>query len=522
MKPVFWILFVFGAAAVLDFGLMRAETPEEWDRIGEEELRKALEVKLNTKKAKNIIFFLGDGMGISTLTAGRIYKGQQHGHNGEEGSLVFEEFPHMGLAKTYNDNYQTPDSAGTATAYFCGQKAAMGVIGVDSTVRLGDCNSATKDHAITSILEWAQDAGKATGLVTTTRITHATPAATYAHSPDRDWEADADVPAEDRRQCADIAKQMIDNNPGRRANVIFGGGLRKFTPNNELSASGSGKKGYRLDGQNLFRKWKTHKIADGLGDKAHSITTRDQLSALTPENTDYVLGLFSDDHLEYELKRNRTSRSQPSLTEMTRKAIELLSKHEQGFFLAVEGGRIDHAHHDGKAKLSLHELLEFDNAISNALKMVPLEDTLIVVTADHSHTLNIVGYPERGNSILKLAGKDKSRLPYTTLSYANGPGAITQLPRRDLTHVDTEHEDFQQEALISLSSESHGGEDVAIYARGPFAHLFHTLHEQNYIAHAMDYAGCYRKRSGAHCKVTDDVEEELEQNIDSNYRRHGR
>ncbi|XP_055332441.1 alkaline phosphatase-like [Paramacrobiotus metropolitanus] len=521
MKLIWWSFFSFIAAIFLDFRTTRAESPEEWNRIAEEELRKALEMKPNTKKAKNILFFLGDGMGISTLTAGRIYKGQRHRRTGEEGTLVFEEFPHLGLAKTYNDNYQTPDSAGTATAYFCGQKVAMGVLGVDSTVRWNNCSSATKDHDISSILEWAQDAGKATGIVTTTRITHATPAATYAHTPDRDWEADVDLPEADRTQCVDIAKQMIDNNPGRRANVIFGGGLSKFTPTSELSASGSGKKGSRLDGQNLFRKWKTHKTTDGLGAKAQLITNRDQMNALTPENTDYVLGLFSDDHLEYELKRNRTARSQPSLTEMTRKAIELLSKHEQGFFLAVEGGRIDHAHHDGFAKLALHEVFEFDNAITAAMKMVPLEDTLIIVTGDHSHTLNIVGYPERGNGILKLGGKDKSRLPYTTLSYANGPGAVKDLPRKDLTHVDTEHEDFQQEALVSLDSETHGGEDVAIYARGPFAHLFHTLHEQHYIAHAMDYAACYRKRYGVHCKTAEDGEEELKQTIHSRHLRQG-
>jgi alkaline phosphatase len=492
-------LFFFPVVALLLLGsVVFGETPEEWDKIAEEELRIALAVEHNTGKAKNVVFFLGDGMGISTLTAGRIYKGQQYGKKGEETSLTFEQFPHVGLAKTYNDNFQTPDSAGTATAYFCGQKAGMGVIGVDSFTKLGECGTA-KGHEISSIIEWAQKAGKATGLVTTTRITHATPAATYAHSPDRDWEYDDAVPKEDRQECKDIAKQLIENVPGKNINVVFGGGSSYFIPNNETNVQ-SGKKGKRNDGVNLLRKWKQQKIDEGFGRRSELISNREELNAINPENSDYVFGLFGGDHLEYELKRNRTARNQPSLTEMTEKAIQLLQKYENGFLLVVEGGRIDHAHHDGTAKLALHEVFSFDNAIQSALSMLSLEDTLVIVTADHSHTLNIVGYPERGNSILKLGGNDNDDLPYTTLSYANGPGAIKKLPRTDLSDIDTEHEDFKQEALISLGSESHGGEDVAIYARGPFSHLFHSLHEQNYIAHVIDYAACYRKKSALHCQ----------------------
>lgn len=369
----------------------------------------------------------------------------------------------------------------------------MGVIGVNSHAKLGDCKSG-QGAEITSILDWAQKSGKATGLISTARITHATPAATYAHSPDRDWENDADIPKADRNMCVDIAKQLITSQVGRRLKVVLGGGRRSFLPKEK-------KGGKREDGLDLLKLWKDQKKADGFDKTSFVIQEREQLESLDLSKTDYLLGLFSKSHMEFEYLRNKTQPDEPSLTQMVQAAIQILQKDPNGFHLVVEGGRIDHAHHDGMARLALHDLVEFDNAIEMALSMVPEEESLFVVTADHSHTLSMVGYPTRGNPILKFADSDADDgLPYTTLSYANGPGAVhVSMPRRNLTNVNTEHHDFKQDAYVPLGSESHGGEDVAIYAKGPFAHLFHGLHEQHYIAHAIDYAACYRKKDGAHC-----------------------
>ncbi|KAF2886528.1 hypothetical protein ILUMI_19648, partial [Ignelater luminosus] len=107
---------------------------------------------------------------------------------------------------------------------------------------------------------------------------------------------------------------------------------------------------------------------------------------------------------------------------MTEKAIKLLSHGENGYFLFVEGGRIDHAHHSTKARKALNETVEFHKAIQVAVGMTNPEDTLIVVTSDHAHTMSLNGYPDRGNDILGIGGKARDKLPYTTLSYANGPG----------------------------------------------------------------------------------------------------
>lgn len=140
-----------------------------WSSNGAKYIKNQLKREKNTNTAKNIIMFLGDGLSIQTIAAARMYLG------GEEINLSFEEFPHYGLVKTYCVNRQVADSACTATAFLSGIKANYRGIGVTANVSSSDCNFSEEDKAY-SILKWAQDAGKATGIVTTTRITHATPA----------------------------------------------------------------------------------------------------------------------------------------------------------------------------------------------------------------------------------------------------------------------------------------------------------------------------------------------------------
>ncbi|RYY39284.1 MAG: alkaline phosphatase, partial [Sphingomonadales bacterium] len=160
-------------------------------------------------RAKNVILFIGDGMGISTITAARIYEGQKRGQTGEENLLSFEKFPQTALVKTYNTDAQVPDSAGTATAMNAGVKTRIGSIGVGEAAERGDCASG-KANPLPSSAEAAKRAGLQVGIVTTTRITHATPAAVYGHSVSRDWESDKDIPAAERPEgCADLAAQLV-------------------------------------------------------------------------------------------------------------------------------------------------------------------------------------------------------------------------------------------------------------------------------------------------------------------------
>ncbi|KAM6987639.1 alkaline phosphatase, tissue-nonspecific isozyme [Tautogolabrus adspersus] len=489
------VLVAFGSC----HAKVEEENPEFWRSQARQTLQSALDRKLNTNVAKNILFFLGDGMGITTYTAARILKGQLQNQTGEETVMTMDTFPHVGLAKTYSVDFQIADSAATATAYLCGVKTNLNVIGVNAAARNGICKT-QKGNEVTSILKWAKDAGKSVGIVTTTRVQHATPATSYAHSASRKWYSDSDVPAGAKKDgCTDISSQLLNNTD---IDVIIGGGRKYMTPrytkDPEYPADFSSR-GKRRDGRNLIEEWKSMKQ----GKVARYVWNKNDFDAVDPETTDYLMALFEPGDLRYEEERD--PKMDPSIVETTEKAIRILQKNPKGFFLLVEGGRIDQAHHDGRAYMALHETVAFDNAIAKGLELTKEQETLTVVMADHSHPFTLNGFPFRGQSILgksPLWGTDF--LPYTTLMYGNGPGhKIRNGTRPDIRNVNTKSKDYVQLSAAPTESTTHSGEDVAVLARGPMAHLFQGVNEQNYIAHAMGYAACV----GAdmrHCKSTVD------------------
>ena len=475
-----------------------------------------LERQLNNT-ARNVILFVGDGMGVSTLTAARILEGQRNGQPGEEGYLSFEEFEYTALVKTYNVDAQTPDSAGTMTAMISGIKTDVGVIGVDEDIERGDCSTVAGNEVVTA-LELAELKGLATGIVSTARITHATPAATYAKSADRNWEDVSDMPEEAVvAGCEDIASQMINFEANLEARfpgadvdgmeVAFGGGRRHFLPDDAAANSADASsevEGDRSDARNLVDEWQAQYPQ---GSYVFDQSGFDALDGSAGQ----VLGLFNESHMQYEADRANDIAGEPSLSEMTSKAIDILSQNETGFFLTVESGRIDHAHHAGNAYNALSDTIELSNAVQAAIDATDPADTLILVTADHGHVFTIAGYPKRGNPILgtvvavgdtepSLAGDG---LPYTTLGYNNGLGfrnlgAETDADvayesayvagRQDLNSVDTQSPGFHQETLIPLGSETHAGEDVALHAQGPGAYRVNGVIEQNLIFHVIDSA----------------------------------
>jgi len=465
----------------------RTENAEYWHKFANLELQKAIESQRIEGVAKNVIFFVGDGLGLQTHTMSRIFKGQNKGQSGEEESLAWERFPWTGLAKTYNTDFQVPDSAGTATALFSGVKTGMGILGLDAATKYNVCDATTVERGrLETLADWGAMAGKEVGVVTTARITHATPAAMYASTANRLWEADTDMP--EGTKCQDIATQLLKN---ENIKVIMGGGRRNFRMRGQ---------GGRREDKDLVEEW-TRKE-----DAAYLETTGDLNQW---KYTDRVLGLFSNSHMDYHKARDTTDEGQPSLAEMTGKAITRLSRNKEGFVLVVEGARIDHAHHKNLAKRSMEETLGMEEAVEEALKMTNKNDTLIVVTADHSHSVTINGYPKRGNPITGLVYKTQpilnlyikqngSTLPYTTISYANGPGYEANIDPetglwRNLTGVDYMADDFQPMTMFHADYETHGGEDVPVYALGPHAHLVSGVHEQSYLAHLIAYAACLKQ-----------------------------
>lgn len=477
------------------------ESVDDWWNAGQAFIADGEKLHANMRRAKNVILFVGDGMGISTITASRILEGQMNGATGEENRLFFETLPYVALSKTYSWDQQTSDSAPTMTAMVTGYKGREGMLSVDHTTARGECDAAVVTaKSLPTILEQAAAAGKATGVVSTARITHATPAATYAHTPVRDWEADANLPA----GCGvkDIARQLIELSPAVKSSlkVVLGGGRDYFRSNTQIDPEYTAKKGLRKDGRDLTAEWVSSRNAIAPG--AKYVWDKAGFDAANPASTSFLLGLFERSHAQYEADRAADTAGEPSLTEMTAKSIAMLNKNQSGFFLHVEGGRIDHAHHAGNAKRALLDTIEFAKAVKTAYEMTDPDETLIIVTADHSHVFTIAGYPHRGNNILGLVSsvpsvdgapatldKDSLGLPYSTLGYANGPGwrdaVATGQKRPNLTAVDTTALPFLQEAAVPLGSETHAGEDVAVYASGPKAYLVHGSMEQNWIYHVM-------------------------------------
>ena len=489
------------------------QTNDPWFTDAKASIANKVSTSKDLGQAKNVILFVGDGMGISTLTAARILDGQQKGMLGEENYLSFERYPNTALIKTYNTNQQTPDSAGTMTAMVTGVKTRAGVLNIAPEALRADC-AGSKGRELSTLFEYAEAQGLSTGVVTTARLTHATPAATYAKTSERNWESDDKLTDEAKMNgCKDIATQFVEfgTNPGQGdgIDVAFGGGRRHFISKDTVDSEG--KNGKRTDGKNLVDVWKNQTGGVYVEDKKGFDTLAN--------DTDKVLGLFNSSHMQYESDRGNDKSGEPSLIEMTAKAIQLLenrsAKTGKGYVLVVESGRIDHAHHAGNAYNALEDTIEYSEAIDKAQKMAG-DDTLIMVTADHSHVFTIAGYPQRGNPILgKVSGTDEHGLPksepelaldnkpYTTLSYGNGLGyrdlgqetdadatydADPEAGRRDLTNIDTTQAGYHQEALVPLDSESHAGEDVSLHATGPGSAYVQGVMEQNAVFHVINRA----------------------------------
>jgi len=413
-------------------------------------------------------------MGPSTITASRIFK------YGEDGSLNMDKLERTARIKTYSNDAQTTDSAPSMAAYMTGVKMNNEVISmtadtiatppsndVNGNLGVNNCAASGNGTAVPTILELAKAKGKAVGSITTTELTHATPAATFSHICNRNAQFH-------------IAAQAVPGGVGFNTalgdgvDVLMGGGRNHFTPYNATS-----NKSGRVDGRNLL----TELAAKGY------VVAATKAEMLAAPNTKKFIGLYSSkSHLEYELDRTATpplgeGASQPSLAEMTTKAMDILSQNTNGYFLMVEGGRIDHALHGTNAKRALTDTIAFDDAIKAALDKVKLTDptlanTLIVVTADHDHTLAFNGYGKRGNPILDINRDYKTGLPskdadgntYTTLVFGNGPNRPNM--RANLDSATVLADNYLQETGVRLSSETHGGGDVKLFSTGAGSKLF--------------------------------------------------
>ncbi|CAK8671328.1 unnamed protein product [Clavelina lepadiformis] len=434
---------------------------------------------------------IGDGMSLGTSTAGRILIGQKLGHSGEEYVTSLDSMPHSGILKTYSVDRQTPDSASTATAFMTGVKTGNMRLGVNAAAT--SCSD-VEANKVTTNLEYAVAAGKSSGIVTTTRVQHATPAAAYAHTHKRYLYSDNKKSRKDRN-CDDIAVQLFKKR--RDIQVILGGGRAHMTPVSKRDEEFRRSYGERRDGRNLIREWRRSLKEYN----ASYVWNKAQFDAVDPQTTDHLMGLFSPYEMQYSLNRDTDKGGEPSLAEMTEKAIKILSKNDKGFFLLIESGMLDKAHHEGRAKFALEEFHELDKALAVARNLTDSDETIIIVSADHGHMFMFGANGFRGSNIFGLApGQERPNEAldgkfYTTIVYGNGPGhaASGNNIRASRQTVETWVADskwYRPQSAVPLKAETHSAEDVIVYGSGPMSHLLTGVHEQTHIARVVQYAAC--------------------------------
>lgn len=364
----------------------------------------------------------------------------------------------------------------------------MFTLGVTANVNFNNCSDSENPlNQVTSLADWAQRAGKSTGFISTATVTHASVAALYGHAANRYWESDSDIVNWDVEpsQCMDIAQQLIAQQPGNNFDLIMGGGMSKFLPQNLKDLNGN--RGQRLDNKNLLSLWQ------GMHPNGIIVHNRNELLKLNVSKVSNIMGLFSSEYMDFYLKSNENK--EPSLLEMVEVAINFLSKKsKQGYFIFIDAAQIDRAHHLNLAGVSLDETLLLEQAVQKARDMTDPNDTLIVVTSDHSSPLSIAGYPGRGTNILGVNQHDAdiNGLRYTTLNYVAGPKQYLDAhgQRMNIEAIFGEDVWAEYSSYVHTEYGIHAGDDVGIFASGPYAHLFRGISEQHSIPQLMAYAAC--------------------------------
>ncbi|MCM3783742.1 alkaline phosphatase [Neobacillus mesonae] len=374
-------------------------------------------------KAKNVIFMIPDGYSASYATNYRWYKGEES---------VLDSML-VGMQRTYSANSIITDSAAAGTAFATGVKTNNGMI-----------STSPEGKELKTILQTAEEEGKASGLVATSTITHATPAVFASNVATRADEAS-------------IAPQLIEND----VDVILGGGKKYFS---DSVLNNAKAKGY------------------------HYINSKNDLAKA--DKSKKVIGLFAEDAMAPELDREATN--QPSLKEMTETALEVLNKDKDGFFLMVEGSQIDWAGHDHDAAWAMKDSEAFEQAVEAVLEFAKKDkNTLVVVAGDHdTGGMGVGGYGEgavdfdilrdvtaTGDFMVSKLNATRSNIKqvvkqYTTLELTDEEvQTIKSAEKPDIAINDI----ISYRANIGWTTYNHTGVDVPVYAFGPGADLFRGL-----------------------------------------------
>ncbi|MCS4054490.1 alkaline phosphatase [Salinibacter ruber] len=424
------------------------------------------------EEAPNVILMIPDGFGPASVTMARDYLRWRDGQK----ELPYDSLQ-VGSIRTYASDSYITDSAAGGTALATGTKTYNGAVAVD-----------TSRQAVATLLEGAERRGMSTGLVVTSRLTHATPAVFSSHVPDR---------GQENR----IARQQLNKD----IEVMLGGGRRHFLPQ---SAEGSA----REDDLDLLQ---------AAQDRGYEVVqTASELSRAgegqTQENR--LLGLFSPAHMAYEIDRDHTQ--QPSLAAMTETAIDRLSGNGEGYFLMVEGSRIDHAGHGNDAASHLRDILAFNRAAKSALEAAQEDDnTLVVIVSDHETGGLTLGRNRDGEGIYSWRPETLAAVEASSGAIADSirsvrstgaseaakrkriAGTLTRLtgvqdvPTEIVSNLMTVEGPYavgnavsplvNRQALVGWTSHAHTAVDVNLYAYGPGANAFVGHHDNTTIAQKL-------------------------------------
>ena len=339
-----------------------------------------------TQTPKNIIFLIGDGMGIGQMEIARLFE------YGKNGNLFMESLPYTAIAHTQSANNRVTDSAAGGTALAIGQKTNNGMIGITP-----------EGKNVDSILDAFKKNHKKTAIITTNSVTDATPAS-FTASVNNRW-ADQE----------EIAKQQLQNN----VDIILGGGYKNFTKKDKRGITLLDA--YKENGYDVVLTNKELQVAKG------------------PK----LIGLFNENHLNFQLDKDNLKTSEPSLKEMTNRALQILSKDDNGFFALIEGGRIDHASHASDITGIWKETIAFDEVVKDCIDWAKQrQDTLVVVAADHE-TMGVSATEGMDIGALKKVDVSPQFMVSKLQKKKNGKGYTNKSIKKV----------FQQYAGITLSKE---------------------------------------------------------------------
>jgi alkaline phosphatase len=409
---------------------------------------------LLAQNPKNVILMIGDGMGSVTVDISRVVL------VGKENLLDFESQPVLGLSKTWSADNRVTDSAAAGTAMATGFKTKNGFLGLSPD-----------NKPVTTIVEAARAKGLGTGLITTVPITHATPAAFISHQSSR-----SELP---------VADEIALN---KAADILMGGGLQFFQPQTWPGSE-------RKDNRNLLVEMSKAGY--------RVITNRNQLASAATSTK--LLALFAPYALPPVIDRKHLNSDAPTLAEMTRTSLEILSKNTKGFFLMIEGGQIDWANHNRDVGTTIRETEDFNEAYKVCAEFAKKNpDTLIIVTADHetggfSLSSGSYWYEPEIVANQKLSSEEISKLlkkvkpdarKEILLQYAGVPEKAFKPEDMSVfktnTSPSTVSKFILEKAQIGSTTGSHSGNSVPVYSSGPGSTEFAGVMDNTDIAKKID------------------------------------